>query len=144
MVGDWNAHHQPWGEGLVANDRKGKVIKQQLENRGGRWLGIAGEGTWRRPQGREVEICKVEEVELGCGAACVCQVLENTIQAMVEDSQDAVIFTGGSRGEDGRLAGGTPSGGKRVGWEVENGSRDRILADSAELWRKCGRGFLFF
>ena len=49
-------------------------------------------------------------------AACMSQVWENKIQAMVEDSQDAIIFTGGSRGEDGTIAGGTPSGGKRVGW----------------------------
>ena len=62
-MGDWNAHHQPWGEGLVVNDIKGKVIKEQLENRGGRWLGIAVEGTLRRPRGREFEICKLEEVD---------------------------------------------------------------------------------
>ena len=45
----------------------------------------------------EIEICEVEEVELGCGAACESQVWENKIQATVGEPQEAVIFTDGSR-----------------------------------------------
>lgn len=50
LLGDWNAHHQLWGRNLAINDGKGKVIKEQLESKGGKWLGIVGEGTWRRPR----------------------------------------------------------------------------------------------
>ena len=55
--------------------------------------------------GGDAEKCDVEEVNLGCGAACASQIWVERIQAAMDDSHDAVIFTDGSRGEDGR----TPS-----------------------------------
>ena len=53
LVGDWNAHHQLWG--CANSDGKGKEIKHQLESRGGRWLGIVGESTFRRISGDHVQ-----------------------------------------------------------------------------------------
>ena len=60
--------------------------------------------------GGEVQRYEVEEVDLACGAACSSQVWEEKIQvgAAVSETRDsvAVIFTDGSRGEDGKVAGG--------------------------------------
>ena len=52
VVGDWNAHHTLWGS--ATNDGKGKEIKEQMESTGGLWLGIRGEGTFRRTNGNQV------------------------------------------------------------------------------------------
>ena len=104
----------------------------------------------------------VEEVELGCGAACASQVRENKVQATAGEPQEAVIFTGGSRGEDGRVAGGwskdsfeagPQSGGKYLGegatvWDgevarmaevLEKGPRDRGVLILADPFRQSGR-----
>ena len=53
VVGDWNAHYTLWGS--ATNDGKGKEIKKQMESRGGLWLGIRGEGTFRRMNGNQVQ-----------------------------------------------------------------------------------------
>ena len=117
--------------------------------------------------GGDVEKCDIE-VNLGCGATCASQIRVERIQAAVDDSHDAAIFTDGSRGEDGRTAGGWSKdtfeagprdGGKYLGegetvWDgevagmaeaLEKGPRDRgvlILADSVAAIRavkKAGR-----
>ena len=52
-MGDWNAHHTLWGS--ASNDGKGKATKEQMESRGGQWLEIRGEGTFRRTNGNRVQ-----------------------------------------------------------------------------------------
>ena len=50
----------------------------------------------------------MEEISLGCGAACASQVWERKIQEVVDESTPliSVVFTDGSKAEDGRVAGG--------------------------------------
>ena len=49
--------------------------------------------------------CEVEDVDLGYRAACSSQAWESRIQEAAGHSE-SVMFTDGSRGEDGRVAGG--------------------------------------
>ena len=76
-----------------------------------RWPLFRGEGRL------SLQRCDVEEVrvDLGCGAACASQVWEDKIQTTGEEAQEAIMFIDGSRGEDGRVAGGwTPSRGENI------------------------------
>ena len=63
--------------------------------------------------------------ELGCGAACESQVWEHKIQVAVEESQDAVIFADGSRGEDGTVAG---------GWSKDSFEAGKYPGEGATVW----------
>ena len=57
---------------LVVNDGREKVIKEQLESRGGKWLGIVGEpgGTFRRPNLGQIQESVIYRQEEGqrCGS----------------------------------------------------------------------------
>ena len=68
----------------------------------------------------------MDAVDLGCGAACASQIWEGKIQetAAADEVQgaEAVLFTGGSREEDGRVAGGLVQnlvrGGASIGGQI--------------------------
>ena len=62
----------------------------------------------------------MEEVNLGCGAACASYIWEDKIQEAavaheLEHGAKAVLFTDSSRGEDGRVAGGWAKDYSRLG-----------------------------
>ena len=117
--------------------------------------------------GGEVESCEVEEVRIGCSASCSADTWEEKI-AEVAEEQEAIMFTDGSKGKDGRVAGdwakdtlqaGPRNGGRYLGegatvWDgeiagmaeaLERGPRGRgmlILADSMaaiQAVKKAGR-----
>ena len=71
------------------------------------------------------------KVNLGCTATCTSPVWVDRIHAAIENSDDAAIFTDGSRGEKGRVAG---------GWSADSafqaGPRDggKYLGEGATVW----------
>ena len=46
----------------------------------------------------------MEEVRIGCSASCTADIWEERI-AEVAEEQDVIMFTDGSKGKDGRVAG---------------------------------------
>ena len=54
--------------------------------------------------GGEVELYEVEEVRIGYTASCAADIWEKIAEVAGEE-QDAIMFTNGSKGEDGRVAG---------------------------------------
>jgi len=79
--------------------------------------------------GGEVETCEVDEVRIGCTASCKADIWEDRIMEAAGD-QDAIVFTDGSKGKDGRVAG---------GWAkdtFQEGPRDggRYLGTGATVW----------
>ena len=74
----------------------------------------------------------MEEISLGCRAACTSRVWENKIQAVVDKLTPliSVVFTDGSKAKDGRVAG---------GWAkdtFEGGPRDggKYLGEGTTVW----------
>ena len=77
----------------------------------------------------EVELCEVEEVKIGCTAACKADIWEIKIEEAAGE-QDAIMFTDGSKAKDGKVA---------RGWAKDTfqaGPRDggRYLGEGATVW----------
>ena len=76
-----------------------------------------------------MELCEVEEVRIGCTAACKADIWEEKIEEAAGE-QDAIMFTDGSKAKDGKVAG---------GWAKDTfqaGLRDggRYLGEGATVW----------
>ena len=91
-------------------------------------ISISLELTSRVSLGGEVETCEVEEIELGCRAACASQAWEDKrsrlrwkIRRMLSYSR-----TDGSRGEEGRVAGGWSKDSFEAGLSWDAGQPARV------------------